>query len=138
LVKSVGAIYQWNITKAGKIVGQWALDLKNGSGSVYEGPAKPKADCTLTMSNADFVDLFNGKLDPMKAFMSGNLRIAGNIMLSQKLKTVFDANKSKTDEAVATLSVGSTAPPPAKAAQPASKVCTLGWFCGHALSICAP
>jgi 3-hydroxyacyl-CoA dehydrogenase/3a,7a,12a-trihydroxy-5b-cholest-24-enoyl-CoA hydratase len=124
LVKSVGAIYQWNITKDGKVAGQWTLDLKNGNGSVYEGPAKPKADCTLTMADADFVEIFNGKLDPMKAFMGGKLKIAGNIMLSQKLKTVFDANRKKIEEAAATFALGGGATPAAAkpaVPQPASK-----------------
>ena len=79
----------------------------------------------LTMADADFVEIFNGKLDPMKAFMSGKLKIAGNIMLSQKLKTVLDANRKKIEEAAATLSVGAGATEPAAKpipAQPVSKV----------------
>ena len=36
---------QWNITGAdGKLAGQWTTDLKNGSGAIYFGPAKTKAE----------------------------------------------------------------------------------------------
>ena len=68
-MKQVGAIYQWNITSNGAVAAQWSVDLKNGAGAVSEGPAKPKADCTLTLSDDDLVGLFNGSLDPMKVCM---------------------------------------------------------------------
>ena len=36
-----------------------------------------------------------GKLNPQLAFMKGKLKIKGNIMLTQKLKSLIDANKPK-------------------------------------------
>ncbi len=97
LVKKVGAIFQWNITKDGAVAGTWTADLKNGSGSIYEGAAKEKAGCTLTLSDDDLVALVNGKMDAMKAFMGGKLKISGNMMLAQKLQVLFkDAPKLKT------------------------------------------
>jgi (3R)-3-hydroxyacyl-CoA dehydrogenase / 3a,7a,12a-trihydroxy-5b-cholest-24-enoyl-CoA hydratase / enoyl-CoA hydratase 2 len=89
LVEKTKAIFQWTITKDGKPAGTWTVDLKNGSGSVYEGAAKEKAGCTLTLSDDDFVALVEGKLDSMKAFMSGKLKVGGNVMLAQKLKGVL-------------------------------------------------
>ena len=49
IVSKVKATFQWNITKDEKPVGSWTVDLKSGAGSVYEGKAKDKADCTLTV-----------------------------------------------------------------------------------------
>lgn len=43
-----------------------AVDLKNGTGKVYQGPAKGSADLTITLSDADFIDVVLGKLDPQK------------------------------------------------------------------------
>ena len=60
-----------------------ALDLKTGV--VFEGPPKGKADTTLTVSDANMVDIALGKLNPQTAFMKGLLKITGNIMLTQKL-----------------------------------------------------
>ncbi|XP_033019637.1 peroxisomal multifunctional enzyme type 2 [Lacerta agilis] len=89
LVKKVNAIFQWNITKDGKTAVQWTIDLKNGSGDVYQGPARGKADTIFSLSDDDFVDLVLGKINPQKAFISGKLKVKGNIMLSQKLGTIL-------------------------------------------------
>nr|AQM55162.1 hydroxysteroid 17-beta dehydrogenase [Eremias argus] len=89
LVKKVNAVFQWNITKDGKTAVQWTIDLKNGSGEVYQGPARGKADTIFSLSDDDFVDLVLGKINPQKAFISGKLKVKGNIMLSQKLGTIL-------------------------------------------------
>jgi putative sterol carrier protein len=43
------------------------------------------ADSTISMSWDDFLALSEGKLDPMMAFMQGKLKIAGDMMIAQKL-----------------------------------------------------
>ena len=43
------------------------------------------ADTTVTVSWDDFIALSEGKLDPMMAFMQGKLKIAGDMMIAQKL-----------------------------------------------------
>ena len=40
---------------------------------------------TVSMSWDDFMALSNGQLDPMMAFMQGKLKIAGDMMIAQKL-----------------------------------------------------
>lgn len=46
--------------------------------------------------NMTFVSLQAlGKLNPQTAFMRGKLKISGNIMLTQKLKSLMELNKSK-------------------------------------------
>jgi putative sterol carrier protein len=44
---------------------------------------------TLTMAAGDFVDLTQGKLNGMTAFMSGKLKIAGDMGLAMKLQSLF-------------------------------------------------
>uniref|UniRef100_A0A8C5U590 Hydroxysteroid 17-beta dehydrogenase 4 n=1 Tax=Malurus cyaneus samueli TaxID=2593467 RepID=A0A8C5U590_9PASS len=89
LVKKVNAIFQWDITKDGKTAMQWTIDLKNGSGAVYRGPARSSADTTFTLSDEDFMDVVTQKINPQKAFFSGKLKVKGNIMLSQKLEMIL-------------------------------------------------
>jgi len=72
----------------------WTIDLKK-TGTVYKGPAKPKADVTLIFDDQVFVDIANGKLDPQKAFMTGKLKTKGNIMLATKLDSLLKMSKTK-------------------------------------------
>ncbi len=43
-----------------------AIDLKNGSGSLHKGPYSGKADVTMTVSDEDFMEVVQGKLNPQK------------------------------------------------------------------------
>mgnify|MGYP000846043209 FL=1 len=43
------------------------------------------ADATVSIKWDDFVALAEGRLDPMMAFMQGKLKIAGDMMIAQKL-----------------------------------------------------
>jgi len=75
--------------------GSWYVDLKNGSGSVGQG-LRDDANATLTMSSANFVKMFNGKLSSTSAFMTGRLSIDGDMMLAMKLeKIIKNLNKAK-------------------------------------------
>jgi 3-hydroxyacyl-CoA dehydrogenase/3a,7a,12a-trihydroxy-5b-cholest-24-enoyl-CoA hydratase len=65
----------------------YLVDLKNGSMSHGEA----KADCTLEISDADFMALTAGKADAQKLYFGGKLKISGNVMASQKLETLFKA-----------------------------------------------
>ncbi|TKC35335.1 hypothetical protein EI555_000573, partial [Monodon monoceros] len=89
VVKKVNAVFEWHITKGENTAAKWTIDLKNGSGKVYQGPARDSADVTITLSDEDFMEVVLGKLDPQKAFFSGRLKARGNIMLSQKLQMIL-------------------------------------------------
>ncbi|KAL5482279.1 hypothetical protein EMCRGX_G022586 [Ephydatia muelleri] len=92
IVQKVKAIFLWNITKDGKTVAQWTVDLKNPPGAIYRGtPRNEKAGCTLTLSDELFVDMASGKITGQQAFFQGKVKIGGNVMLSQKLQTLFAA-----------------------------------------------
>ena len=52
--------------------------------AVGKGETSP-AECTLKIADADFMDMCTGKADAMKLFTTGKLKIAGNVMASQKL-----------------------------------------------------
>ncbi|XP_043673106.1 peroxisomal multifunctional enzyme type 2 [Vespula pensylvanica] len=92
--KKVNAIFLYNITVNGNPKAQWTLDLKKGD--VYKGqPTSGKANTTLTIEDKDMMDIATGKINPQVAFMQGKLKITGNIMLTQKLKTLMEMNKAK-------------------------------------------
>jgi len=82
--KAVGAVYKFVVT--GDNGGTWVINLKDSVG-VTEGDAS--ADCTITVGSQDIVDVVSGKLSPQMAFMSGKLKIAGNMGLAMKLGQVL-------------------------------------------------
>ena len=66
--------------------------IKDGKCSVTKGTAG-NADVTLTMEDNDLVDLLKGDLNGMTAFMTGKLQLDGDIMLAQRISSMFDASK---------------------------------------------
>ena len=64
-------------------VGKIFIDGASVTNSVSNDD-KP-ADATVSMKWDDFIALSEGKLDPMMAFMQGKLKIAGDMMIAQKL-----------------------------------------------------
>lgn len=95
LVKKVKGIFEWNVTKGGKTAGKWIVDVKNGAGSVTEGPCRQgKPDCSITVEDDDLVAIATGKVDPQQLFMKGKLKVKGNVMLTTKLNQLFK-NRAK-------------------------------------------
>ena len=96
LVGKVGHVYVFALTGPDSA---WTLDLKNGKGSVTAG-AIDKPDCTLTLTDADFMDMTSGKADPQKLYFGGKLKITGNVMASQKLEFLKKIDPKAAEEAV--------------------------------------
>lgn len=93
-VKKINAVFLYYILVNGKKQASWTLDLKKAE--VYQGePKTGKPDATLTLDDGDMMQMALGKLNPQVAFMRGKLKISGNILLTQKLKTLMEAGKSK-------------------------------------------
>ncbi len=85
-ITSINAVYEFNLT--GPNGGVWSLDLKTPEGKVIEG-STGKADCTITMEDENFVKLVSGQLNAQMAFMTGKLKVAGNMGLALKLTSVI-------------------------------------------------
>jgi acyl dehydratase/putative sterol carrier protein len=86
-VTKADSVFAFTITNAEKKVNTWYVDMKNGEGSVGNGDVK--ADMIVLVSDKDFLDLASGRLQPQKAFMSGKIKIKGNMGLSGKLEGVL-------------------------------------------------
>lgn len=89
LVKKVNAIFQLDITKDGKTILQWTIDLKNGAGDMYLGSARLPADTVFIIPDSVFTELVVGKINPQKAFLAGKFKMRGKVLLSQKLERIF-------------------------------------------------
>ncbi len=75
----MNAAYQFQVGEE-----TYSLVMKEDKASVSAGP-RPGADCTVTMAEADFLDMLSGKLNGQMAFMTGKLRVAGDMGLALKL-----------------------------------------------------
>ncbi|KAI9146051.1 SCP2 sterol-binding domain-containing protein [Paraphysoderma sedebokerense] len=95
IVQKTKAIYQFDLKNGEGKTQSFTLDLKNGKGDAYLGPSKSKADVTMILADKDFVDLSQGKLNGQKAFMSGKLKVRGQIMLATKLDGVLKSMQKK-------------------------------------------
>ncbi|MBZ3878390.1 Hydroxysteroid dehydrogenase-like protein 2, partial [Sciurus carolinensis] len=93
VVKATQAIYQFELS--GEDGGTWFLDLKNRGGTVGHGEPSDRADVVMSMSTDDFVKMFSGKLKPTVAFMSGKLKIKGNMALAIKLEKLMNQMNSR-------------------------------------------
>lgn len=81
---------QWNIT--GDQAGVWAFQIINGEGKLIpDGVEKP--DITFTVSDNDWLSITEGKLDAMNAFMTGKLKVAGDMMLAMKVPALFPTQR---------------------------------------------
>ena len=80
------AAFQYNLTGDG--AGQYYTHIKNGGVEVSEGE-HPAPAVTVTMSAADFVELSQGRLDGIMAFMTGKLKATGDLGLASKLQKLF-------------------------------------------------
>jgi putative sterol carrier protein len=58
-----------------------AIDVKVGK---HEKP-----NITITMTESDYLDMVNGKLNGQMAFMTGKLKIAGDMGLALRLQSLF-------------------------------------------------
>jgi putative sterol carrier protein len=85
-VVGVNAVIQYNLS--GEEGGEWIISIKDGLCTVQQGTA-PSANMTLTADAQDYKDVITGKLNPMTAFMTGKLRLAGDLNLAMKLTSFF-------------------------------------------------
>uniref|UniRef100_A0A672L686 Hydroxysteroid dehydrogenase-like protein 2 n=1 Tax=Sinocyclocheilus grahami TaxID=75366 RepID=A0A672L686_SINGR len=93
IVKTTEAVYRFDLS--GEHAGVWYIDLKNDAGSAGSGDPPTKADVIMTLDSADFIKMFGGRLKPTMAFMSGKLKIKGDMGLAIKLEKMMAMMKSK-------------------------------------------
>ncbi len=68
-------------------VGQWTVRVDDGAVSVSEGSAD--ADCTISGSQETFQKLVAGEQNPTTAYMTGKIKIKGDLGAAMKLQKLF-------------------------------------------------
>ena len=67
--------------------GQWVVAVKDGAVEVSEGAGE--ADTTIATSEESFLAISRGELNPTSAYMTGKLKIKGDMGLAMKLGSMF-------------------------------------------------
>ncbi len=66
----------------------YSVSFKGGKAAVVKGPAR-SPNCTVRIAPADFLDLVAGKLNGQTAFLTGKLKVVGDMGLALKLGGFF-------------------------------------------------
>ena len=77
------ASYRFEIDGAGS----WTVDVDDGKVTVTENGAD--ADCAITTTAETFLKIANGEQNPTAAYMSGKLKVKGDMGQAMKLQKLF-------------------------------------------------
>ena len=67
--------------------GQWLVNVTDGNVAVSEGGGE--ADTTIETSEESFLAITRGELNPTSAYMTGKLKIKGDMGAAMKLQKLF-------------------------------------------------
>jgi putative sterol carrier protein len=84
--EGVDVVFQFKITGPGG--GEWHSIVKDKTCEVVQG-AHSSPTTTISMSDQDFLDFMQGKLNAMQAYTQGRLKVEGDLMKSQLIEKLF-------------------------------------------------
>ena len=79
-VDDLSASYRFDIEDAGS----WHVDVENGAVSVTE--STDAADCVIATDEQTFLAVVGNEQNPMGAYMTGKIRVQGDMGLALRLK----------------------------------------------------
>lgn len=90
MLAKIAGVYRFDIKEGpGGAAKTWTVDIKNGDGFVREG-VHGKIDCTIVISDEDYIAMVLGTSTPQQLFMAGKLKVAGNLALGMFLLNSID------------------------------------------------
>jgi len=85
-IAGMNATYQFDIT--GDNGGKWAVKLQDGTAEVTEGEVED-SNITITATDEDWMKIVKGELAGQTAFLTGKLKIKGDMSLAMKLQNLL-------------------------------------------------
>jgi putative sterol carrier protein len=84
--QGLNAVVQFDLSGDGG--GKWQISINNDKCDVKkDGDQSPNV--TISMTAQDYLDMVTGKLNAQMAFMSGKLRLSGDMGLALKFQGLF-------------------------------------------------
>ena len=80
------AVFQFDIHGDGG--GAWSVTVRDGACAVEQG-THDAPRVTITMSDENWLALVNRRLNGVQAFMTGKLKVKGDLMLAQRIYALF-------------------------------------------------
>jgi putative sterol carrier protein len=80
------AVIQYDVSGDGG--GTWHAVIKDGKCTVNSG-SSPSPNLTLQIAGQDWLDMLSGKQSGQMLFMSGKLKVKGDMGLAMKLGSMF-------------------------------------------------
>lgn len=90
-ITGLQAVFQFNVTGDSAAVYQIKFDNNQVFMTTHE---EFTPDCTLSVSEKNFLKLIEGSLNPTTAYMFGKLKIKGDLTLAMKLQGVLQRYSS--------------------------------------------
>lgn len=87
LLSSIQGILQFNVTGDGG--GNWHIEMKGAEGGGVKEGSHDAPTTTFTVDSADWLSVVQRKSDPQMLFMSGKLKVAGDMSLAMRLGQVM-------------------------------------------------
>jgi putative sterol carrier protein len=73
---------------SGEEGGAWYVVIADGSAAAEKGSVDDPS-AVIRMDASDFRDMMTGNLDPMNAFMTGKVKVEGDLNTVMKFQTLF-------------------------------------------------
>ena len=87
------AVIRWRIGGPDDAVDEYETVISNGACEVHEGFEAESARVTFTVGGADFLRLVTGNAAGPMLFMSGKLKIEGDMMFAASAASLFTIPK---------------------------------------------
>lgn len=81
------AVIQFDLS--GDQAGQYWVNIENGTCTAGQGQPPEAPKMTIRASSGDFYSLVTGNLNVMQAFMSGKIKVQGDMGLAMKMAGMF-------------------------------------------------
>ena len=82
----IKGVFQFDISGADP--GAYSVAIGDGKATVSEG-SSASPSVTISMASNDFLDMVEGRLDGITAFMGGKLKVKGDMGLAMQLQNLL-------------------------------------------------